>query len=43
MSKPVVEFPEGPAPAELQVVDLVVGEGDEARPGGVVDVHYVGV
>ncbi len=43
MSKPVVEFPEGPALAELQVVDLVVGEGDEARPGGVVDVHYVGV
>ena len=43
MTKPEVEFPEGPAPAELQIVDLVVGDGDEAKPGGVVDVHYVGV
>ncbi len=43
MTKPVVEFPEGPAPAELQIVDLVVGDGDEAKPGGVVDVHSVGV
>ncbi|MGV9710924.1 FKBP-type peptidyl-prolyl cis-trans isomerase [Gordonia sp. NPDC003424] len=41
--KPEVEFPEGPAPTELQVTDLVVGEGAEALRGGVVDVHYVGV
>ena len=41
--KPEVEFPEGPAPAELQIQDLIVGDGDEAQRGGVVDVHYVGV
>lgn len=41
--KPEVEFPGGPAPTELQVNDLVVGEGAEAQRGGVVDVHYVGV
>jgi peptidylprolyl isomerase len=42
-TKPSIEFPEGPAPAELVIKDLVVGEGDEAKPGAVVDVHYVGV
>jgi peptidylprolyl isomerase len=41
--KPEVEFPEGPAPAELQIKDLIVGDGAEAQRGGVVDVHYVGV
>lgn len=41
--KPEVEFPEGPAPAELEVTDVIVGDGDEAIAGGVVDVHYVGV
>jgi peptidylprolyl isomerase len=43
MSKPDVDFIEGPAPTELQITDLVVGDGDEAVAGGVVDVHYVGV
>lgn len=42
-TKPEIEFPEGPAPTELVVHDLVIGEGDEAQPGGVVEVHYVGV
>ncbi|MEU6501264.1 FKBP-type peptidyl-prolyl cis-trans isomerase [Streptomyces californicus] len=42
-TKPVVEVPEGAAPQELVVRDLVVGEGDEALPGRVVRVHYVGV
>jgi len=42
-SKPEIEFPDGPAPAELVIKDLVVGEGDEAKPGAMVDVHYVGV
>ena len=42
-SKPQVEFPEGPVPTELQIKDLVVGDGAEAVRGGVVDVHYVGV
>jgi peptidylprolyl isomerase len=42
-SKPEIEFPSGPAPVQLVVEDLVVGDGPEAVPGGVVEVHYVGV
>jgi peptidylprolyl isomerase len=42
-SKPEIEFPSGPSPAELVVEDLVVGDGPEAVPGGTVEVHYVGV
>jgi peptidylprolyl isomerase len=42
-SKPEIEFPSGPAPAELTIEDLVVGDGSEAMPGGTVEVHYVGV
>ncbi|MFJ2026631.1 FKBP-type peptidyl-prolyl cis-trans isomerase [Streptomyces sp. NPDC087897] len=42
-TKPEVEVPEGAAPDELVIRDLVVGEGAEARPGRVVQVHYVGV
>jgi peptidylprolyl isomerase len=41
--KPQVDIPAGDPPAELQVEDLTVGEGDEATPGREVDVHYVGV
>ncbi|MGI9084019.1 MAG: FKBP-type peptidyl-prolyl cis-trans isomerase [Aeromicrobium sp.] len=41
--KPEVDFIEGPAPTQLQSTDLVEGDGAEAEPGGVVDVHYVGV
>ncbi|MEV6751278.1 FKBP-type peptidyl-prolyl cis-trans isomerase [Streptomyces sp. NPDC051214] len=43
LAKPVVEVPEGEAPAELMVRDLVLGDGAEALPGRVVQVHYVGV
>lgn len=43
MSKPEVDFPEGPAPSSLEITDLVVGEGPETQRGGTVDVHYVGV
>ncbi|WP_030759018.1 FKBP-type peptidyl-prolyl cis-trans isomerase [Streptomyces sp. NRRL F-2664] len=42
-TKPEVEVPEGDAPQELVVRDLVVGDGAEAKPGRVVRVHYVGV
>ncbi|MFG2336418.1 FKBP-type peptidyl-prolyl cis-trans isomerase [Streptomyces yangpuensis] len=42
-TRPVIERPEGDAPEELTVRDLVVGDGPEARPGRVVRVHYVGV
>ncbi|MFC7937412.1 FKBP-type peptidyl-prolyl cis-trans isomerase [Streptomyces sp. R1] len=43
LTKPEVDVPEGAAPAELTVRDLVVGDGAEAKPGTVVRVHYVGV
>ena len=42
-TKPEIEFPGGPAPTELVIKDIVVGDGAEAKPGDVVDVHYVGV
>lgn len=43
MTKPEIEFIEGPAPTELVITDLIVGDGAEAMPGGRVEVHYVGV
>ena len=44
MAKPEVDVPAGESPpTELEVEDLVVGEGDEAVPGRQVEVHYVGV
>jgi peptidylprolyl isomerase len=42
-TKPEIEFIEGPAPTELVITDLMVGEGAEAVAGGRVEVHYVGV
>ena len=41
--KPEIDFPEGPAPTELVIEDIVVGDGAEAVPGGTVEVHYLGV
>jgi peptidylprolyl isomerase len=43
MDKPEIDFPDGPPPSELEVVDLTVGEGAEAQAGQTVSVHYVGV
>jgi FKBP-type peptidyl-prolyl cis-trans isomerase len=42
-TKPEVDFPEGPPPAELVIADLTVGDGAEAKPGDTVRVHYLGV
>lgn len=42
-TKPEVVPPEGEAPVELTTRDLVTGDGDEAKPGRVVRIHYVGV
>ncbi|UOR02727.1 FKBP-type peptidyl-prolyl cis-trans isomerase [Leucobacter allii] len=42
-TKPEIEFPEGPAPTELEIVDLVEGSGEEALASSTVDVHYLGV
>lgn len=41
--KPEIDFPEGPAPTELQIVDITEGDGAEATAGSAVAVHYVGV
>jgi peptidylprolyl isomerase len=41
--KPEVDFQDGPAPTELVIKDLIEGEGAQAKPGGLVEVHYVGV
>ena len=38
-----MDRPTGDAPTALQIVDLSVGEGEEAKPGHTVLVHYVGV
>ncbi|MCW3041310.1 MAG: peptidylprolyl isomerase FKBP-type [Solirubrobacterales bacterium] len=41
--KPVVEIPVGQDPSyQLELDDLVVGEGEEAAAGHTVEVHYVG-
>jgi peptidylprolyl isomerase len=41
--KPSVEIPKGSPPTELQIEDLKVGKGPEAKSGQQVEVHYVGV
>ena len=43
LEKPELDAPEGPAPAELQIVDLIEGSGAEAQASSTVDVHYLGV
>lgn len=42
-TKPEVDFPEGPAPTELQIEDIEVGTGEEALASSTVEVHYLGV
>jgi peptidylprolyl isomerase len=42
--KPEIEIPPDQAPSyQLELDDLVVGDGDEAASGCIVEVHYVGV
>ena len=42
--KPQVAVPVGEDPSyQLELEDIVVGEGDEAVSGSTVEVHYVGV
>ena len=42
--KPTVEIPADQAPSyQLELEDIITGEGEEARSGQVVEVHYVGV
>ncbi len=42
-SKPSIDRPDGPAPADLVIRDITVGDGAEALPGSTVKVHYLGV
>jgi peptidylprolyl isomerase len=42
--KPQVEIPADQAPSyQLEIEDITVGDGDEATPSRLVEVHYVGV
>jgi peptidylprolyl isomerase len=41
--KPQIDFPEGPPPTELEITDVLAGEGDEVAAGHTAVVHYVGV
>lgn len=42
-TKPEFDAPTGPAPSELVIRDIIVGDGTEAEPGDTVTVHYAGV
>jgi peptidylprolyl isomerase len=42
-AKPEVDFPGGEPPADLQITDIREGDGDVAKAGDMVQVHYVGV
>lgn len=41
--KPLVEPHLGPAPEDLLIEEIALGEGEEAKPGQTAVVHYVGV
>lgn len=43
MDKPEIDFPDGPPPTDLVIVDVTAGDGTEAVAGSTVSVHYVGV
>ena len=42
-TKPEIDFPQGPVPTNVEIDDLIIGDGAEAELGSTVDVHYVGV
>ncbi|MCF7549288.1 MULTISPECIES: FKBP-type peptidyl-prolyl cis-trans isomerase [Pseudonocardia] len=41
--KPDVDPIDGPAPTDLEITDITVGDGPEAKAGNRISVHYVGV
>jgi peptidylprolyl isomerase len=43
LTPPDVDPPEGPPPADLQIQDLIVGDGAKAVSGSHIQAHYVGV
>ena len=42
-NKPELDAPAGPPPADLEITDMTVGDGAEAKAGSTVKVHYLGV
>jgi peptidylprolyl isomerase len=43
MPKPDVTIPDADPPTDLEIEDVVVGDGAEASAGSQVEVHYIGV
>ncbi|GGS02204.1 peptidyl-prolyl cis-trans isomerase [Streptomyces aureoverticillatus] len=43
IDKPEIDFPDGPAPSDLEIQEIWEGDGPEAKAGDFVKVHYVGV
>jgi peptidylprolyl isomerase len=43
IEKPEVDFPGGEPPTELEISDIWQGDGEVAKAGDTVQVHYVGV
>jgi len=43
MEKPEIDFVDPTPPTDLVVTDVTVGDGEEAKTGSTVSVHYVGV
>ena len=41
--KPEVQVPDHAPSYQLEIEDIEAGDGDEATPGSIVEVHYVGV
>ncbi|OAR27113.1 peptidylprolyl isomerase [Streptomyces sp. ERV7] len=43
IEKPEIDFPEGEPPADLEIKEIWEGDGNVAKAGDFVKVHYVGV
>ena len=43
IDRPEVDFAGGEPPADLEITDIWEGDGAVAKPGDMVEVHYVGV
>ncbi|WP_406056830.1 FKBP-type peptidyl-prolyl cis-trans isomerase [Streptomyces sp. NBC_01077] len=43
IEKPEIDFPGGEPPKDLDIKDIWEGDGEVAKPGDFVKVHYVGV
>ncbi|MEU5538253.1 FKBP-type peptidyl-prolyl cis-trans isomerase [Streptomyces sp. NPDC020362] len=43
IDKPEIDFPDGPAPEDLEIQEIWEGDGEVAKAGDFVRVHYVGV